>query len=175
MAYIFTGRDDSILVNVSGAVGSKEVGTGKMAENRPTDVMLVHFFLSSLYLLPSKLPRNPTMVNYLRTINHDPRPWNDIGVTSLLSKAILLFQNDRNKIQPNPRVYPDGRVDQIHGDGFDRSSITHTRYTIMSLQALYVLSKGKSAGTDIRVDELILVDPFLTIYPLLKSELEKSQ
>jgi hypothetical protein len=112
--------------NLDEAVGPK-------APNRQADVMLVQFFLRELAqdqsIAPMTRPKTPIMVD---------------GVYGpVLGQWILWFQNAMNaKFKGN--TLADGRVDPARGSYLNKSSISRTQYTIVSLNSSYRFRYKKS-------------------------------
>lgn len=170
MAY-FVETGDSVLVNVTGAVGSKEVGTGLPAPNNPNDVSLTHFFLSAVYGKTSLVPKDIDVMLTLTNIALDKRAWNHPDIVKQIAKLIRKFQQHRNQKAAYPPLFVDGRIDAMRGTNVV-TSITHTKYTIVSLQAGYAESRGYIDSyvlVDLR--DLMKEDPSLNTYPHLKQEL----
>jgi hypothetical protein len=105
--------------NLDEAVGPK-------APNRTADVMLVQFFLR-------ELARDPM-------ISPQTRPKTPLNVDGIFGAStaqwILWFQNAMNAKFVGT-VHADGRVDPARGTYRQKSTISHTQYTIVNLNATY--------------------------------------
>jgi hypothetical protein len=103
---------------------------GKSCPNLPDDVMLVQFFIRELSKDPSvgtgAKPSSPITVDGL--------------YTPALGEWILWIQKSLNAKSPGSTL-ADGRVDPARGMANDpkflKSSISHTQYTIVTLNASY--------------------------------------
>lgn len=122
------------IFNIDQAVGANEVGTKKPAANRPTDMMLIYYFLFVIYRDGDKLlfPTKPG--DDFRSPDKLPaaKNYNSSDTKLKIGGLVERFQTDMKK---NGRsVFVDGRCDR--GRGL-QTTITQSVYTIHLLNFHY--------------------------------------
>jgi hypothetical protein len=139
------------------------VGTGIPAPDRVTDMELVGYFLTMIYLkgnrrmFPIKPKEEPTLP--LPTLGESSPD----SMKRRLRQWIPRFQNDM--IRLGVPIFADGRVDTARGIV---SSITKTRYTIHMLNGRYAeIVKARQGRSDWQ--NFLISDP--VVAPSLKAEL----
>ncbi len=134
---MYFSDDESVkLVNLKGSVGSNEMGTQRRAENRPSEVHFVAFLFRQIFSPTSILleRKNPEITKLVDRVTMSKLPLSQQA--NRLSRAIKLYQTQLNK---DFRCFlPDGRIDPFRGDMNSLSSISHTHYTIVSIELDYL-------------------------------------
>lgn len=142
------------IFNIDQAVGGSEVGTGLPAANRPTDMMLVYYFLFTIYRDGDKSKFPSHGHDGFSPASYPPaQNYNDSRFKEKLSSLIYRFQSDVRKL--GHPVFVDGRCDRGY---FSLTPHTHTFYTINMLNTGYWTTIKSKYGRDDWQD-FLLQDP----------------
>lgn len=157
-----SNEEDMELVNLKGSVGGDEIGTQRRAENRPSEVHFVAFLFQRVFS-PSSSKKNPEITKLVDRVTMNKLPLSQ--QVTRLSRAIKLYQLQENKYY---RCFlPDGRIDPFRGNMNSLSGISHTRYTIVSIQMDYFDIENNRRGDGISM----ALERDLMLPPDVRSEL----